>query len=65
MREDYTRPVGHAREPITERRRWVARIGLLALMILLGWLLYFRVLNPPEDNLGPTTPTESTLPGPL
>lgn len=64
MREGYTRPVGHAREPIAERRRWLARIGLALLLVLLGWLLVNRVISPPDDT-PQVEPTSSVLPGPL
>ena len=64
-REDYTRPVGFAREPAAERRRWVARVVLALFVALIGWLLVNRVINPPEDS-GPPIPTTSpVLPGPV
>ena len=64
-REDYTRPVGFAREPAMERRRWVSRIVLAAFVALIGWLLINRVISPPDDQPRRVTPTESSLPGPV
>ena len=50
MREEYVSPVGFAKEPSEERRRWVGRVLLIALVIFVGWLLVYRVLNPSDDQ---------------
>ena len=61
MREEYVSPVGFAKEPSEERRRWIGRIFLIALVLFIGWLLVNRVINPPEEN--PTLPQiEETVP---
>ena len=64
MREEYVSPVGFAKEPAEERRRWIGRFVLALLAVGLVWLLWFRVINPPEEN--PTLPTQQQqeLPGP-
>jgi hypothetical protein len=49
-REHYISPVGFAREPAQERRRWFGRIMLYALIAFLAWLLFTHVINPPPDN---------------
>lgn len=65
MREEYFGPVGFAREPIEERKRWVARIFTLALIIFLAWMFVTKVVRPPADNPGITNPVpQETLPGP-
>jgi len=63
MREDYNSPVGFAKEPVEERKRWLGRILTLIFAILVGLLAYFRVFHPPSDQ--PTVPstTQSELPG--
>lgn len=64
MREQYFGPVGFAKEPAEERRRWIGRILLAALIVFIGWLLVNRVLNPPEEG-NPRVPIEQPiLPGP-
>jgi hypothetical protein len=65
MREEYVSPVGFAKEPSEERRRWIGRIFLIALVLFIGWLLVNRVINPPEENprIGPGPQIEQTLPG--
>ena len=60
MREEYVSPVGFAKEPAEERRRWVGRIFLIALVLFIGWLLVNRVLNPPADDPGIGTQIEQT-----
>ena len=61
MREEYISPVGFAKEPSEERRRWIGRVFLIALVLFIGWLLVNRVINPPEEN--PTLPQiEETVP---
>jgi hypothetical protein len=50
MREEYVSPVGFAKEPSEERRRWIGRIFLIALVLFIGWLLVNRVINPPAEN---------------
>jgi hypothetical protein len=60
--EEYVTPVGFAREPAAERKRWLGRFVLAIFVVLLLWLVVARVIRPPEDS-GPA-PTESTqLPG--
>lgn len=53
-------PVGFAREPGTERRRWIGRIFLAILLALILWLLVNRVFKPPATQ-GPI-PQQSQLP---
>ncbi|MFY9588264.1 MAG: hypothetical protein WAT66_12495 [Actinomycetota bacterium] len=50
MREEYVSPVGFAKEPSEERRRWIGRIFLIALVLFIGWLLVNRVINPPAET---------------
>ena len=64
-REEYVPPVGFAREPARERRRWIGRVLLLALVAGLGWLLVNRVINPPEDQPFRTPGLENELPAPI
>jgi len=64
MGEEYVPPVGFAKEPSEERRRWIGRIFLIALVLFIGWLLVNRVINPPEEGnprLGPQI-EETTIP---
>ena len=64
MREEYVSPVGFAKEPYEERRRWIGRILLFALVVFIGWLLIYRVFNPFDQGnpgLGPTQ-QETILP---
>jgi hypothetical protein len=62
MREEYVSPVGFAKEPSEERRRWIGRILLFALVVFIGWLLVFRVLNPFDDgNPGPGPEQQQTI----
>jgi hypothetical protein len=61
--EDYLAPVGFAREPRTERTRWVKRIALFVFVLFIAWMLKDRVLSPPEDTRRPST-VVSPLPGP-
>jgi hypothetical protein len=64
MREEYVSPVGFAKEPSEERRRWIGRIFLIALVLFIAWLLVNRVINPPADNPSlPGPQIEQTLPG--
>ena len=55
-------PVGFAREPSKERRRWIGRIFLALLIAGLAYVLFTRVINPPNQVTNPT-PTLSSLPG--
>jgi hypothetical protein len=64
MREEYLPPPGFAKEPAEERRRWIGRFFLLALLIFIGWLAITRVISPPEDSQLPTQQEEPILPGP-
>ena len=63
-RDSYITPVGFAREPRAEVRRWIGRFFLLLLVVLLGWLLWNRVINPQQDE--PTFDRSQTeLPAPV
>lgn len=61
--DDYIPPVGFAREPRVERRRWVNRIFLFLFIAAISWMLVSRVVSPPDDSRSPG-PTTSQLPGP-
>jgi hypothetical protein len=64
MREEYVSPVGFAKEPSEERRRWIGRVFLFLLLVFIVWLLVFRVFTPFTDespNLVPDT-NETVLP---
>ena len=61
-REDYISPVGFAREPAKERRRWIGRILLAILVAGLLFILFNRVISPPTETETPR-PTESSLAG--
>jgi hypothetical protein len=50
MREEHVSPVGFAKEPSEERRRWIGRIFLVALIAFLGWIVWARILNPVEEG---------------
>lgn len=65
MREEYVSPVGFAKEPSEERRRWIGRILLLVLLVFVAWLLIYRVLDP-FDQGNPRLPQQqqTVLPGP-
>jgi hypothetical protein len=63
VREEFTSPVGFAKEPSEERRRWVGRVLLIALVIFVGWLFVYRVLNPADESpVLPQQTQESFLP---
>ena len=63
MREEYVSPVGFAKEPSEERRRWIGRIFLVLLIAFLGWIVWARIVNPTSEE--PTIPTEQQqLPAP-
>jgi len=62
-RENYTPIVGFAREPAAEVRRWIGRLFLLLVIILLGFILLTRVINPREDE--PAITNETELPAPV
>jgi hypothetical protein len=56
MREEYVSPVGFAKEPFEERRRWIGRILLFVLVVFIAWLLVYRVFSPFDEGnpgLGP------------
>lgn len=55
MREEYVSPVGFAKEPYEERRRWIGRILLLVLVLFIAWLFLYRVWSPFDsgNRLGP------------
>lgn len=61
--DDYIAPVGFAREPRIERRRWVNRIFLFLFVAAIAWMLISRVVSPPDDSNQPKS-TTSQLPGP-
>jgi len=65
MREEYVSPVGFAKEPSEERRRWIGRILLLALLVFVAWLVVFRVISPFDSGNPSLTPQqqETILPG--
>lgn len=64
-REDYTPPVGFAREPSEERRRWFGRLFTLIVVVFIVWLAWTRVFSPPEDNPRiPSISEQSELPAP-
>jgi hypothetical protein len=69
MREDYFGPVGFAKEPSEERKRWISRIILALFIAGIFWLFWFRVVNPQQQsgNPGIQVPTTQSpsLPGPL
>lgn len=65
MREDYFGPVGFAREPAEERKRWIARLILAIFLVFIGWLFWNRVVNTQGTNTITPRPTQSSLPGPL
>jgi len=62
-REDYIAPVGFAREPAVEVRRWIGRILLGLVIVLLGYILLNNVLSPEDTQPQRTVQTE--LPGPI
>ena len=64
MREEYVSPVGFAKEPSEERRRWIGRIFLAILLAFVVWLLLFRVFSPFNDET-PSLPQQqqTVLPG--
>ncbi len=66
MREQYVSPVGFAKEPAEERRRWIGRIFLLALVVALAWLIWYGVITPPGGEEPGLTPQneQPVLPGP-
>ena len=67
MREEYVSPVGFAKEPSEERRRWIGRILLLALLVFVVWLLLYRVFNPFNQGdpglIPPQQQQQTILPG--
>ncbi|MGZ4105523.1 MAG: hypothetical protein ACXVQ6_06810 [Actinomycetota bacterium] len=60
-REEYVTPVGFAREPAKERRRWIGRILLALLIAGIAYVLVARVINPPVGNNTPA-PAVTALP---
>jgi hypothetical protein len=50
MREEYVSPVGFAKEPSEERRRWIGRLLLVVLLAFVVWLLLYRVFSPFSDE---------------
>ena len=50
MREEYVSPVGFAKEPSEERRRWIGRTILILLVVFIFWLFVNRVINPPAET---------------
>jgi hypothetical protein len=63
VREEYFGPVGFAKEPAEERKRWFGRILTLLFVIAIVLLFYYRVLTPPSTD-NPQVPTQTELPGP-
>jgi hypothetical protein len=61
VREEYNAPVGFAKEPSEERRRWFGRILLILLVVFVVWLLVYRVLNPADDT-SPVLPQQTQEP---
>jgi hypothetical protein len=62
-REQYIPPVGFAREPARERRRWISRIIIMFLVVLLAWLLIYRVIHAPSDSQNVPLQQQTALPG--
>jgi hypothetical protein len=68
MREDYFGPVGFAKEPSEERKRWISRIILAFFLAFILWLFWNRVVNTQQSgNPGIQVPStaSASLPGPL
>jgi len=66
MREEYVSPVGFAKEPSEERRRWIGRIFLIMLLAFVVWLFLYRVLSPNQDSENPTLnpgTSQTVIPG--
>lgn len=65
--DDFTPPVGFAREPREDRRRLIVRVITVILMLFIAWLFLTRVLRPPSESgpfpraLQPRAPLTSTL----
>jgi hypothetical protein len=59
-REEYITPVGFAREPAKERRRWIGRFLLALLVAGLLFILFNRVISPPSTE-SPAPATQSSL----
>jgi len=65
MREEYVSPVGFAKEPSEERRRWIGRIFLVILLAFVVWLLLYRVFSPfDEGNPSLNQQQQTVLPAP-
>ena len=64
MHEEYIPPVGFAREPTEDRKRWVLRIVTGILIIAISWILIYRVIRTDTSPV-PSGPGPSQLPGPL
>ena len=63
-REEYVGVVGFGREPSVERRRWLGRFILLLFVLLLVWLFWTRVINPPSDSGPGPVRNENIIPNP-
>jgi hypothetical protein len=65
MREEHVSPVGFAKEPSEERRRWFGRILLVILVLFVMWLVVYRVISPSDDGnpvLNPGQQQQTILP---
>ena len=63
-REEYVAPVWFAREPAVEVRRWIGRILLAVLVVLLAFIVVNNVISPPNETPRQNT-TQDPLPGPI
>lgn len=62
--EDYTPPVGFAREPSEERRRWLGRVFTAVFIVFIVWLAWTRVFNPEDNPQIPIPRQQQNLPAP-
>ncbi|HEX9712225.1 MAG TPA: hypothetical protein VGB52_06695 [Actinomycetota bacterium] len=64
-REGFIAPVGFAREPAVEVRRWIGRFLMAVLLVLLAFIVVNNVIYPSDDVPRRTDTTEGPLPGPI